>query len=77
MTKNKAGFIMATYEGVQVDWLVIIADDMSATIDLVKDGKKMWMALAQWLTLLPSLVEPIQPKKRGRPTESTPNQPSK
>ena len=44
MPRNRAGLIIATYEGVQVDWPVIIADGLSATIDSIKgkDGKKMW-----------------------------------
>jgi hypothetical protein len=56
---------------------MIIAESLSAAIDSVKDGKKLWIAVAQWLTLLAPPVEPIQPKKRVRPTESTPNQSSK
>ena len=48
MPKNRANFIIPTYEGVQVDWSVIIADNLSAAIDSVKDGKKMWTAVAQW-----------------------------
>ena len=65
MPKNRVGLIIATYEGVQVDWPVIIADSLSVAIDSVKDGKKMWTAVAQWLTLLALPVEPMQSKKRG------------
>ena len=47
MPKNKDVFIIATYEGVQEDWLVIIVDYLSATIDSVKDGKKVWTTVVQ------------------------------
>ena len=46
MPKNKAGFIIATYEGVQVDWLVIIANCLRAAIDSVKGGRKVWTTRA-------------------------------
>ena len=44
MPKNKARFIIATYEGVKVDWPVIIANCLRAAIKSVQDGKKVWMA---------------------------------
>ena len=65
MPKNKAGFIKATYEGVQENWPVIIAECLSAAIDSVKDGKKVWTVVAQWLTLLAPPMELVQTKKRG------------
>ena len=68
MPKNRAGFIIGTYEGVQVDWTVIIIDSLSVTIASIKDDKKMWTVVVQWITLLAPPVEPIQPKKWGRPT---------
>ena len=77
MPRNRAGLIIATYEGVQVDWPVMIADGLSATIVSIKDGKKMWTTVAQWLTLLAPPVEPMKQRKRGRPTESTPKTASK
>ena len=71
MPRNIAGLIIATYKGVQVDWPVMIADVLSATIVSVKDGKKMWTVVAQWLTLLAGyyMVMPV--------TESTPKTASK
>ena len=79
MPRNRAGLIIATYEGVQVDWPVMITDGLSAAIDSIKgkDGKKMWTEVAQWLTLLAPLVEPIKPRKQGRLSESTPKTASK
>ena len=50
---------------------MIIVDGLSATIKSVKEGKKVWMAVAQWLTLLGPPVELVQTKKRGRTTETT------
>ena len=44
---------------------MIIADGLSATIASVKDGKKVWMVVAQWPTLLVPPVEPVKTKKRG------------
>ena len=79
MPRNRAGLIIATYEGIQVDWSVLIADGLRAAIDSVrgKDGRKIWSAMAQWLTLLAPPVEPITAKKRGRSTEGTPKTASK
>ena len=77
MPKNRCEFIIATYEGVQVDWPVIIADSLRATMQSVADGKKVWMAIAQWMTLLAPPVEPVKTKKWIRVTETTPNKPSK
>ena len=47
MPKNKEGFIIATYEGVKVDWPVIIADCLQAAIKSVQDSKKVWTVVAQ------------------------------
>ena len=77
MPKNKAGFIIATYTGVQVDWSVIIADCLRTAIESVQNSKKLWTVVAQWLTLLAPPVEPVRTKKRVRVTETTPNKPSK
>ena len=40
MPKNRTGFIIATYEGLQVDWSVIMA-----AIAAVTDNKKVWLAI--------------------------------
>ena len=82
MPQNRAGLIIATYEGVKVDWPVLIADGLCAAIDTVrgkeaKEGRKIWHAVAQWLTLLAPPVEPVQTKKRGRVTDGTPKAASK
>ena len=79
MPRKRVSIIIATYEGVQVDWPVMIADGLSTAIDSVKgkDGRKMWTAVAQWLTLLAPPVEPIKAKKWGRSTDRTPKAASK
>ena len=73
MPQNRAGLIIATYEGVKVDWLVLIVDGMCATIESVrgKEGRKIGMEEAQWLTLLAPLIEPVKTMKRGRTSEGT------
>ena len=79
MPRNKAGLIIATYEGVPVDWLVLITDGLCAAIDLVrgKEGRKIWTAVAQWLTLLAPPMETSKTTKRGRSTEGIPKTASK
>ena len=77
MPKNKVSFIIATYEGLKVDWLVIVTDSLRATIHSIEDGKKASTAVAQWLSLLVSLPLAIQARKRGRSTETTPNKTTK
>ena len=77
MPKNRVRFIIATYKGVKVDWLVIIADSLRAATQSVVDGKKVWIEMAQWLTLLAPPVPPLKAKKRGQVVEATPNKPSK
>ena len=88
MPQNRAGLIIATYEGVKVDWPVLIVDGLCMAIDTVrgkeakdgkegKEGRKIWHAVAQWLTLLAPPVEPVQTKKRGRATDGTPKAASK
>ena len=42
MPKNRAGIIIATFEGVKVDWLVIVAESIRMAID----RKKVWVGLA-------------------------------
>ena len=68
MPKNKAGFIVATYEGIRVDWPVITADSLRAAIQSIVDGKKVWTVVAQWLTLLAPPVLAIKDKKWARTT---------
>ena len=41
MPKNRAGFIIATFEFLKVDWQVIIADSLRAGIASVVDEKKV------------------------------------
>ena len=62
MPKNRVGFIIATYEGFSMDWLVIIDDSLQAAIQSVVDGKKVWTAVAQWLILLTPPVLGIKAK---------------
>ena len=67
MPQNRAGLIIATYEGVKVDWPVLIADGLCATIEFVKgkEGRKIGTVVAQWLTLLAPPIEPVRTMKRG------------
>ena len=71
--------IIATYEGVKVDWPVLIADGLCAAIESVtgKEGRKIGTAVAQWLTLLAPPIEPVRTMKRGRTSEGTPKTASK
>ena len=46
---------MTTFEGLKVDWPVIVANSpnsLHAGMTSVMDGKKAWGGLAQWLTML-------------------------
>ena len=64
--KYRAGFVIATYKGLKVDWVTIITECLKSAIQSVAEGKKSWMGVAQWLTLLVSPVLAIKPKKRDR-----------
>ena len=79
MPQNRADLIIATYEGVKVDWPVLIADGLCAAIESVrgKEGRKIGTAVAQWLTLLAPPIEPVRTIKRGRTSEGTPKTTSK
>ena len=79
MPQNRAGLIIATYEGVKVDWPVLIADGLCAAIESVrgKEGRKIGTAVAQWVTLLEPPIEPVKTTKRGRTMEGTPKTASK
>ena len=46
MLKNRAGFIIATFEGLKVDWPVIVADSLRVGIVSIVDGKIAWCGLA-------------------------------
>ena len=74
--KYRAGFVIAVYECLKVDWTAIIADCLRSVIASLVDGKQAWTELAQWLTLLVPPVLAIKPKKGGRP-ETTPKRTSK
>ena len=76
MLKNRAGFIIATFEGVKVDWPIIVEDALRVDIQSVIDGKKAWCGLTQWLTLLVTPTHTIKPKKRAQ-LETTLNKASK
>ena len=65
MLKNRANFIIATYEGVKVDLPVIVDDLLRASIQSVVDGKKAWGAVAQWLTLFSTPDTGHQTKEIG------------
>ena len=74
--KYRAGFVIAAYEGLKVDWLYFITEGLKdAIIDLV-EGKKPWAGIAQWLTVLVPPVLSIIPKKIGL-QETTPKKATK
>ena len=70
--KYRAGFVIAAYEGLQVDWLHFIIEGLKDAIGNLVDGKKSLAGIAQWLTVL----VPIRQKKRGR-QETTPKKTAK
>ena len=73
MPRNRVGLIIATYEGVQVDWPVIITDGLSVAIILVKDGKKIWTTVVQWLILLAPPVDPSGGDHQNQPPKQLQN----
>ena len=66
ITNYRAGFVIATYEGLKIDWLYFITEGLKDTIRDLVGGKKPWVGIAQWLTVLVPPVLSIKPKKRGR-----------
>ena len=76
IAKCRAGFVIATYEGLQVDWLHFITEGLKDAIRNLVDGKKSWAGIAQWLTVLVPPILPIKQKKRGR-QETTPKKTAK
>ena len=74
--KYRAGFVIAAYEGLRVDWLHFITEGLKDTIGNLVEGKKSWAGIAQWLTVLVSPILPIKQKKRGR-QEITPKKTAK
>ena len=74
--KYRAGFVIAVYEGLRVDWHHFITEGLKDAIRNLVDGKKSWDGIAQWLTVLVPPVPPIRQKKRGR-QETTPKKTAK
>ena len=74
--KYRAGFVIATYEGLRVDWLHFITEGLKDAIGNLVEGKKPWAGIAQWLTVLVPPVLSIKQKKRGR-QETTPKRATK
>ena len=48
MPKYKAGFVIAAYEGLKVDWLYFITEGLKDTIGDLVEVKKPWAGIAQW-----------------------------
>ena len=48
-------FIIATYEGLQVDWNIITTGALWTRVMKVADNKKVWLTVAQLLTILAPL----------------------
>ena len=76
MPKYRAGFLIAAYEGLKVDWVAIITECLKDAIESVAEVKKSWTGIAVWLTLLVPPILTIKPKKRGR-QETTPKKATK
>ena len=55
----------------------IIVDCLRVAIQSVVEGKKVWIAGVQWLTLLAPPVPASKAKKRGQAANPTLNKPSK
>ena len=64
--KYRAGFVIAAYEGLKVDWLYFITEGLKDAIGDLEVGKKPWVGIAQCLTVLVPPVLSIKRKKRGR-----------
>ena len=47
--KNRADFIIVTFEGLWVDWPLIRAESLRTTIATIVDGKKGWARVSQWM----------------------------
>ena len=65
MPKCRDGFVIAVFEGLQVDWSAIVVDSLRSAIASIVDRKKAWCGLAQWLTLLEPPIHAIKPKKQA------------
>ena len=63
IAKYQARFVIATYEGLQVDWLHFITTGLKDAIRNLVEGKKPWAGIAQWLTVLVPSILPIKQKK--------------
>ena len=63
--KNRVSFIIATFEGLKMDWSVIMANSLRVGMASVMDGKKAWSGLAQWPMILLPPTHIIKQKKRG------------
>ena len=76
IAKYRAAIVIATFEGLQVDWLHFITEGLKEAIKHLVEGKKPWAGISQWLTVLVPPVSPIKHKKRGR-QETTPKKTTK
>ena len=76
IAKYRVACVIATYEGLQVDWLHFITEGLKEAIKNLVEGKKPWARIAQWLTVLVPPVLPIKQKKRSR-LETTPKKATK
>ena len=60
--KYRASFVIAAYEGLKVDWTIIIADCLQSGIASLGEGNNALMGISQWLTLLvtPTACHPTE-----------------
>ena len=58
----RPGFVIAAYEGLKVDWTIIIADCLQSGIASLGEGNNALMGISQWLTLLvtPTACHPTE-----------------
>jgi hypothetical protein len=71
IAKYRAAIVIATFEGLQMDWLHFITEGLKEAIKHLVEGKKPWAGISQWLTVLVPPTSPIKHKKRSR-QETTP-----
>ena len=76
IAKYRAAIVIATFEGLQMDWLHFITEGLKEAIRHLAEGKRPWIGISQWLTVLVPPTTPVKQAKRGR-QETTPKKTTK
>ena len=76
IAKYRAAIVIATFEGLQMDWLHFITEGLKEAIKHLAEGKRPWVGISQWLTVLVPPTTPVKQAKRGR-QETTPKKTTK